>query len=86
MADERAAYPDLSRRFEQLSCTKFFHPSYGLFYMNFQSFKEFLEFNYLFKFELSRIVHVDVSMTSAVNRGVDWSTDVWVPFVIDCLV
>ena len=42
-------------------------------------------FNY-FKSTLSRTVHADVSMTSAVNRGVDWSTDVWVPFVIDCLV
>ena len=34
VADERAAYPDSSRRSEQLSCTKFFHPSYGLFYIN----------------------------------------------------
>ena len=25
-----AAYPDSSRRSEQLSCTKYFHPSYGL--------------------------------------------------------
>ena len=24
-----------SRRSEQLSCTKFFHPSYGLFYINY---------------------------------------------------
>ena len=29
VADERVAYLDSSRRFEQLSCTKFFHPSYG---------------------------------------------------------
>ena len=28
--DERTAYPDSSRRSEQLSCTKYFHPSYGL--------------------------------------------------------
>ena len=44
MADERAAYPDSSRRFEQLSCTKFFHPSYRLFYINFKRFKSFLGF------------------------------------------
>ena len=36
MADERAAYPDLSRRSEQLSCTKYFHPSYGLFSIIFE--------------------------------------------------
>ena len=42
--DERAAYPDSSRRSEQLSCTKFFHPSYGLFSMIFQSFKDFLKY------------------------------------------
>ena len=36
MADERAAYPDSSRRSEQLSCTKYFHLTYGLFYINFQ--------------------------------------------------
>ena len=35
VADERAAYPDSSRRSEQLSCTKFFHPSYDLFSINF---------------------------------------------------
>ena len=35
VADERAAYPDSSRRFEQLSCRKYFHPRYGLFYMIF---------------------------------------------------
>ena len=39
MADERAAKPDSSRRFEQLSYIKFLDPSYGLFYMNFQKFK-----------------------------------------------
>ena len=73
MADERAAYPDSSRRSEQLSCTKFFHPSYGLFYMNFKRFKLILA------------VFADVSMTSAVNRSVDWVADVWDPLVIDCL-
>ena len=43
MADERAVYPDSSRRSEQLSCIKYFHPSYGLFYMNFQSFNDILK-------------------------------------------
>ena len=41
--DERTAYPDSSRRSEQLSCTKFFHPSYGLFYMIFERFNNILE-------------------------------------------
>ena len=40
----RAAYPDSSRRSEQLSCTKFLHPSYGLFYIDFKRFKSFLAF------------------------------------------
>ena len=44
MADERAAYSDSSRRSEQLSCIKFFHPGYGLFYIDFQSFNHFFEF------------------------------------------
>ena len=35
VADERAAYPGSSRRSEQLSCIKFFDPSYGLFNMIF---------------------------------------------------
>ena len=36
--DERTAYPDSSRRSEQLSCTKFFHPTNKLFNINFQKF------------------------------------------------
>ena len=44
VADKRATHPDSSRRSEQLSCTKFFHPSYGLFYINFESFKSFSKF------------------------------------------
>ena len=44
MADERVAYPDSSRRFEQLSCIKYFHPNYGLFYMIIRSLKDFLKF------------------------------------------
>ena len=39
-----AVYPGSSRRSEQLPCTKFFHPSYGLFYINFRSFKSILGF------------------------------------------
>ena len=41
---ERTAYPESSCRSEQLSCTKFFHPSYGLFYINFRRFKSILGF------------------------------------------
>ena len=36
VADERTACPDSSRRSEQLSCRKFFHLSYDLFYINFK--------------------------------------------------
>ena len=39
----RLAYPGLSRRSEQLSCSKFFDPSYGYFSMIFQSFNNHLE-------------------------------------------
>ena len=55
--DERTAYSDSSRRSEQLSYRKHFHPSYGLKYMNFQSLFEFLEL-----FELSKKMNYDVSM------------------------
>ena len=41
--DERTAYSDSSRRSEQLSYRKHFHPSYGLKDMNFQRLKPFLE-------------------------------------------
>ena len=43
VADEWAAYPNLSHRSEQLSCTKYFHPSYGLFYINFQRSIQFMD-------------------------------------------
>ena len=43
MADEQAAYLDSSRRSEQLSCRKYFHPRYGLIYMIFQRFINILE-------------------------------------------
>ena len=82
MADERFAYPDSSRRSEQLLCIKFFQPSYGLFYIKLKKnhFKDL--FNYL-NSTLSRTVHADVSMTSGVNRVLTGQTDVWVPFAID---
>ena len=54
--DERTTYPDSSRRSEQLSCRKHFHPSYGLKDMNFQSLFEF--WNYL---NLAKM-NYDVSM------------------------
>ena len=50
--DERTAYLDSSRRSEQLSYRKHFHPSYGLKDMNFQSLFEFLELLILSKNEL----------------------------------
>ena len=56
MADEWAAYSDSSRHSEQLSCTKYFHPSYGLFYINFESFISFLELTELIKLENAIIV------------------------------
>ena len=43
----RAAYPDSSRRSEQLSCAKYFQPRYGLFYINFKRFKSILGFIYI---------------------------------------
>ena len=54
--DERTAYSDSSRRSEQLSYRKQFHPSYGLKDMNFQSLFEFLELFIL------RKMNYDVSM------------------------
>ena len=42
--DERTAYSDSSHRSEQLSCTKYFNPSYGLKDMNLLRLFEFLEF------------------------------------------
>ena len=48
---ERRAYLDSSRRSEQLSCRKLFDPSYGLFSMNFLSFKHILEFLNLLLFQ-----------------------------------
>ena len=55
--DERTSYSDSSRRSEQLSYRRHFHPSYGLKDMNFQSLFEFLEL-----FELSKKMNYDVSM------------------------
>ena len=50
--DERTAYLDSSRRSEQLSYRKHFHPSYGLKDMNFQSLFKFLE---LFKLSKNKL-------------------------------
>ena len=44
VAGEWTAYSDPSRCSEQVSCTKFFHLSYGLFYIDFKRFKSFLAF------------------------------------------
>ena len=44
VVNERSTYLDSSRRSEQLSCRKPFHPSYDLISMNFQIFEYFLEF------------------------------------------
>ena len=41
VVDERTAYSDSSRRPEQLSYIKLFHPSYELFTSNFQRFKHY---------------------------------------------
>ena len=41
VVDERAAYPESPRRSEQLSCTKFFDPSYGLFNMILKDLEHF---------------------------------------------
>ena len=73
MADERTAYPKASRRSEQLSCTKSFHPSYGLFYMIFQSFKQFLNFLNLFIIsELKvKLLSVPTACTQQCTKGAD---------------
>ena len=60
--DERTAYSDSSRRSEQLSYRKHFHPSYGLKDMNFQSLFEFLDlFNLTEKNMTSALRGDDVS-------------------------
>ena len=74
MADERTAYPESSRRSEQLSCRKYFDPSYGLFYINFKVFKIILKIIIIKLIQKLVLLHQkDVSMTSVVNRAVDWS-------------
>ena len=57
MTDERTAYSDSLDFSEQLSYRKHFHPSYGLFSINFLSFKHILELFILTEKEY------DVSMT-----------------------
>ena len=44
MTDERAAYSDSSCRSEQLSSTKFFHPSYNYFILIFKVLNHFLNY------------------------------------------
>ena len=67
--DEQGAYLDSSRRSEQLWCTKFFHPSYGLFYINFQSFIHFEKFN-LVRNNVNCYVHPALG-THNCTRGAD---------------
>ena len=57
MTDERTMYSDSLDFSEQLSYRKHFHPSYGLFFMDFLSFKHILELFILTEMEY------DVSMT-----------------------
>jgi len=47
VVDERAAYPDLSRRSEQLLCTKFLHPS-SVYFILILKFNLFSRINILF--------------------------------------
>ena len=56
MTDERTAYSDSLDFSEQLSYRKHFHPSYGLFSINFQSLNNFLDLFILTEMEY------DVSM------------------------
>ena len=65
MADERAVYPDSSRRSEQLSCTKFFIRATVYFILILKGLNHFYDlFNY-FNATLSRLVFADVIMMSA---------------------
>ena len=56
MVDERDAYSESSYFSEQLSCIKYFHPSYGLFYINFQSLKHTLKIILIIKFNRKGIM------------------------------
>ena len=55
-------YSDSTHFSDHFSYINCFHPSYGLFYMIFQSFNHYLEFLELFKLELSETVNGDVNM------------------------
>ena len=72
---------------EQLSCTKYFHPSYGYFYINFQSFKPFYEVSgFIIKSKLKQEILLSPTaiLATAYDSGangdglthsrVDWST------------
>ena len=88
MEDERAAYPGSSHRSKQLSCTKYFHPSYELFYMIIRGFKTISVI--ILKTKIELLHQHDVIMTSAgsaVNSNqVDWSKGQQGPIVIVYLI
>ena len=69
MADKRTAYSDSSRRSEQLSCTKYFHPSYGLFSMIFQSLFDFLEFIHISKLNSKILLSPSVIVATVYGSG-----------------
>ena len=49
---------------DHFSYINYFHPSYGLFYMNFQSFNDFLEF-----LDLILILNIKQKLLSAPTVG-----------------
>ena len=69
MVDERATYSDSSRRSEQLSCTKYFHPSYGLFSMIFQSLFDFLEFIHISKLNSKMLLSPNAIVATVLGLG-----------------
>ena len=81
MADERVACSGSSCRFEQLSCTKYFHLSYELFNINFQRFNQFLTLQYLIKFKI--LNNYLVKCTQYYTQS---ETDWWVQPTVDSAV
>ena len=61
--DIRVVYPHSLYFSDQLSCIKFFHPSYGLKDIDFQSFKSFKRISGFIFIIKSNIIH---------NSVVDW--------------
>lgn len=77
MAGEQKAYLDSSRNSEQLSCRNLFHPSYGLFYMIFQSFKRFSN---IITIKIISEKEYDIIMTSSTHQqSTDQLTNQQVP-------